>query len=42
MHFLYFDLLRINSLYMFQALFADHQDALDAQHFVCIMFAGCY
>jgi hypothetical protein len=39
-----FSLLRINSLCMFQALFAHHQEALRTQlvHCVCIMSAGCY
>jgi hypothetical protein len=33
-HFFVFILLRINSLYMFSALFAHHQEALYTQHFV--------
>jgi hypothetical protein len=40
-----FSLLRINSLYMFRALFAHHQEALYIQqlvYFVRIMSAGNY
>jgi hypothetical protein len=39
-----FNLLRIKSLYMFQALVADPQEALHKQHLaycVCVMSVGC-